>query len=143
MAALLHACQLPVVRCQPLGQLGPRLLHHDHRAAGHAGVTSAARAAMSAVFKLPSHRVKAAGGGGVATGVTKHVNEGIVEFYDDLIPVWEKPWGTHLHHGFYDPGATPTPADNQSAVLRTLEEAVNFAGISGECHFGHFQNHRI
>ena len=61
------------------------------------------------------------------------VSEEIQEFYQDMTLVWEKMWGTHFHHGFYDPGVTaPSTAENRASLVRMVEEALRFAGVSDD-----------
>ncbi|MQM16759.1 hypothetical protein Taro_049722, partial [Colocasia esculenta] len=40
--------------------------------------------------------------------------------------------GDHLHVSFYDPGVVSTMADHRAGQVRTVEEALRFAGISDD-----------
>ncbi|PKA52171.1 putative tocopherol O-methyltransferase, chloroplastic [Apostasia shenzhenica] len=53
------------------------------------------------------------------------LKKGIAEYYDEATPVIESLLGDHIHHGFYDPGATSlTAADHRRAPIRTIEETL-------------------
>ena len=58
------------------------------------------------------------------------LKKGIAEFYDESSGVWEKIWGEHMHHGFYDPDDKASLSDHLSAQIRMLEEALRFAGVT-------------
>ncbi|PKA52170.1 putative tocopherol O-methyltransferase, chloroplastic [Apostasia shenzhenica] len=62
------------------------------------------------------------------------LKKGIAEYYDESGKAFEALWGDHIHHGFYDPErASPlSAADHQRAPLRTVEEALAFAGITDD-----------
>ncbi|MQM21402.1 hypothetical protein Taro_054442 [Colocasia esculenta] len=61
------------------------------------------------------------------------VNDEVQEFYQDSTTAWEKLWGDHMHHGFYDPAVTaPSRDENRASLVRMLEEALRFAGVSDE-----------
>lgn len=59
------------------------------------------------------------------------MREGIAEFYDQSSGTWEHVWGDHMHHGFYDPGASASVFDHRSAQIRMIDEALKFAAVSG------------
>lgn len=65
------------------------------------------------------------------SGAAEGLRKGIAEFYDESSGVWESIWGDHMHHGFYEPGATASIADHRAAQIRMVEEALRFAGVSG------------
>lgn len=60
------------------------------------------------------------------------LKRGIAEFYDKSSGMWEDIWGDHMHHGFYDPSSTVSLSDHRSAQIRMIEEALQFASVSGE-----------
>ncbi|CAA7406489.1 unnamed protein product [Spirodela intermedia] len=66
------------------------------------------------------------------TGVADGLRKGIAEFYDESSGVWESIWGDHMHHGFYEPGATASIADHRAAQICMVEEALRFAGVSDD-----------
>ncbi|CAA6669521.1 unnamed protein product [Spirodela intermedia] len=66
------------------------------------------------------------------TGLADGLRKGIAEFYDESSGVWESIWGDHMHHGFYEPGATASIADHRAAQIRMVEEALRFAGVSDD-----------
>lgn len=55
----------------------------------------------------------------------------IAELYDESSGLWERLWGDHMHHGFYEPGATASAADHRAAQVKMIEEALGFAEITG------------
>ncbi|XP_072986998.1 probable tocopherol O-methyltransferase, chloroplastic isoform X1 [Typha latifolia] len=57
------------------------------------------------------------------------LRKGIAEFYDESSGVWERVWGEHMHHGFYDPHVQAAIADHRSAQIRMIEEALAFAAV--------------
>ena len=60
------------------------------------------------------------------------LKKGIAELYDESSGMWEKLWGAHMHHGFYDPGASVVAAaDHRMAQVRMIEEALAFGGVTG------------
>ncbi|XP_074583668.1 gamma-tocopherol methyltransferase, chloroplastic-like isoform X2 [Curcuma longa] len=64
------------------------------------------------------------------TTTEEGLKKGIAEFYDASSGTWEDIWGDHMHHGFYDPGATAPIHDHRAAQIRMIEEALRFAGVS-------------
>jgi tocopherol O-methyltransferase len=44
--------------------------------------------------------------------------------------LWEKEWGEHMHHGFYDPKSSIHKSRLQ-AQIDMIERTITFAGISG------------
>lgn len=62
----------------------------------------------------------------------EELQKGIAELYDESSGLWEDIWGDHMHHGFYDPNVTSSISDHRSAQIRMIEEALRFAGVSGE-----------
>lgn len=60
------------------------------------------------------------------------LKKGIAEFYDESSGIWEDIWGDHMHHGFYDPGSTVSVSDHRAAQIRMIDEALRFAGLSGQ-----------
>lgn len=72
------------------------------------------------------------------------LKEGIAEFYDGSSGVWERIWGDHMHHGFYEPGSTVSVSDHRAAQIRMIDEALRFAGLSGRIISpSHFNVHYI
>jgi tocopherol O-methyltransferase len=59
------------------------------------------------------------------------LKKGIAEFYNESSGVWESIWGDHMHHGYYEPDTTTSLADHRAAQMRMIEEALSFAGVSG------------
>lgn len=60
------------------------------------------------------------------------LKEDIAGLYDESSGVWEAICGDHLHHGYYDPGdAASMGADLHRAQVRTIDEALAFAAVSG------------
>lgn len=59
------------------------------------------------------------------------LKRGIAEFYDQSSGTWEDIWGDHMHHGFYDPNSTVSLSDHRYAQIRMIEEALQFASVSG------------
>lgn len=59
------------------------------------------------------------------------LKEGIADFYDKSSGVWENIWGDHMHHGFYDADSSATVSGHRAAQIRMIEEALRFAGVSG------------
>lgn len=59
------------------------------------------------------------------------LRDGIAEFYDQSSGAWEQVWGDHMHHGFYDPGASASVSYHRSAQIRMIDEALKFAAVSG------------
>lgn len=60
---------------------------------------------------------------------------GIAEFYDESSGIWERIWGDHMHHGFYDRNDENTPiqlSDHRSAQIRMIEQTLRFAGVSDD-----------
>ncbi|HET8683411.1 MAG TPA: methyltransferase domain-containing protein [Micromonosporaceae bacterium] len=47
--------------------------------------------------------------------------------YNGLVDLYEKLWGEHIHHGYWDPGQEGT--DQRAAQLRTVSELVAFSGL--------------
>ncbi|MQL71376.1 hypothetical protein Taro_003694 [Colocasia esculenta] len=95
----------------------PLLLHPSPATSFHSPPTMAAAAASAGTIRQ-----------------AEEVNKEIQEYYHDTTSLtWEKMWGDHVHTGFYDPGVTaPSPAENRAALVRTVEEALRFAGISDD-----------
>lgn len=61
----------------------------------------------------------------------KQLQKGIAEFYDESSSLWEKIWGDHMHHGFYNPNASDVSlSDHRAAQIRMIEEALKFASIN-------------
>ncbi|XP_010550970.1 PREDICTED: tocopherol O-methyltransferase, chloroplastic-like [Tarenaya hassleriana] len=62
------------------------------------------------------------------------LKEGIAGFYDETSGMWEEIWGEHMHHGFYEPRSDVGLSDSshREAQIRMVEEALRFAGFSGE-----------
>lgn len=68
------------------------------------------------------------------------LRKGIAEFYDESSGLWENIWGDHMHHGYYDSGEPVEVSDHRSAQIRMVEEALKFAGGSGNFSlFYHFR----
>src|SRR5690349_8887267 len=53
------------------------------------------------------------------------INEAVAVYYDTTIDLYEKLWGEHVHHGFWDPGERPGDA----GADRLVRELVDFAGL--------------
>lgn len=66
------------------------------------------------------------------------LKKGIAEFYDESSDMWERLWGDHMHHGFYDPGEKAEVADHRRAQVRMIEEALAFANVTGFASFCSF-----
>lgn len=43
--------------------------------------------------------------------------------------LWEKEWGEHMHHGFYDPKSNISKTRLQ-AQIDMIEKTIDFAGIA-------------
>ncbi|KAI5665084.1 hypothetical protein M9H77_24407 [Catharanthus roseus] len=56
--------------------------------------------------------------------------EAVAEFYDNSTGAWEELFGEHLHDGYYEPGTTATIPAHRAAVVRMIDEALRFAGVS-------------
>lgn len=69
----------------------------------------------------------------MAGGRTGHeLKKGIAELYDESAGLWEKLWGDHMHHGFYEPGQPVSDlSHHRQAQVRLIEETLAFADISG------------
>ncbi|XP_044498301.1 tocopherol O-methyltransferase, chloroplastic isoform X2 [Mangifera indica] len=61
---------------------------------------------------------------------TRELQQGIAEFYDESSKLWEDIWGSHMHHGFYDPDSSVSVSDHRAAQVRMIEESLRFAAIS-------------
>lgn len=60
------------------------------------------------------------------------LQKGIAELYDESAWMWEKLWGDHMHHGFYQTGEPVGDlSHHRQAQVRLIEETLAFAGISG------------
>ncbi|XP_050224146.1 tocopherol O-methyltransferase, chloroplastic [Mercurialis annua] len=61
------------------------------------------------------------------------LKKGIAELYDESSGVWEDIWGEHMHHGFYDTDKDSDSdlSNHRAAQIRMIEEALRFAGVSG------------
>ena len=59
------------------------------------------------------------------------LKKGIAELYDESSGMWERLWGDHMHHGFYEPGVSVAVADHRMAQVRMIEEALAFAEVEG------------
>ncbi|XP_078438165.1 gamma-tocopherol methyltransferase [Wolffia australiana] len=90
------------------------------------GAPVARRRASPARATVQSSAAPAAGP--AADGLKK----GIAEFYDESSGLWERIWGEHMHHGFYEPGQTAAIADHRVAQIRMVEEALRFAAVPDE-----------
>ncbi|OAY70866.1 putative tocopherol O-methyltransferase, chloroplastic [Ananas comosus] len=67
-----------------------------------------------------------------ASASAEGLRKGIAEFYDESSGLWERVWGDHMHHGFYDPHAPASLADHRAAQIRMVEEALSFAALSDD-----------
>uniref|UniRef100_A0A1D1YPZ6 Putative tocopherol O-methyltransferase, chloroplastic n=1 Tax=Anthurium amnicola TaxID=1678845 RepID=A0A1D1YPZ6_9ARAE len=74
----------------------------------------------------------AAAGTGLEVRDGEEVNKAIVGFYDNSATAWERLFGNHMHHGFYEPGATPSLSDHRPALSRMVEESLALAGVSDD-----------
>lgn len=77
----------------------------------------------------PSLSARATAAAAAAGGELK---KGIAEFYDESSGIWEDVWGDHMHHGYYERDVPADISDHRSAQIRMVEEALRFAGVSGE-----------
>ncbi|EPS62543.1 gamma-tocopherol methyltransferase, partial [Genlisea aurea] len=68
-----------------------------------------------------------------ALATTESLKKGIAEFYDESSEVWERIWGDHMHHGFYEPGSDVSLSDHLAAQIRMIEESLRFASLSDLC----------
>jgi tocopherol O-methyltransferase len=55
------------------------------------------------------------------------LHRAIRDHYDSLIELYERLWGEHIHHGYWDPGAAA--ADRHEAQVRMVHEVAEFAEI--------------
>jgi tocopherol O-methyltransferase len=56
------------------------------------------------------------------------LNDGIKIFYDKSSGLWERIWGEHMHHGFYEPnGAKKT---REQAQIDMIDKVLEFAGAT-------------
>src|SRR2546430_523028 len=57
-------------------------------------------------------------------------NHTVEEYYDRTVTLYEELWGEHVHHGYWDPGASPgAGADRHAASERTVYELAAFARV--------------
>lgn len=56
-------------------------------------------------------------------------------FYDATTMLWEKYWGEHLHHGYYDPTEPPNNQNDRQAQTLLIEKIVQWAGLETCEHF--------
>ncbi|XP_073101667.1 gamma-tocopherol methyltransferase, chloroplastic-like [Elaeis guineensis] len=68
----------------------------------------------------------------VAERGQEELKKGIAELYDESSEMWEKLWGDHMHHGFYDKDASVSFSDHRPAQVRMVQEALAFAGITDD-----------
>ena len=57
------------------------------------------------------------------------LNEGIRNFYDKSSGLWERMWGEHMHHGYYDPRSA-VKVSKEQAQLDMIDNVLEFAGVS-------------
>lgn len=57
------------------------------------------------------------------------LNEGIRNFYDKSSGLWERMWGEHMHHGFYEPGSA-VKVSKEQAQIDMINKVLEFAGVS-------------
>ena len=57
------------------------------------------------------------------------LNEGIANFYDKSSGLWERMWGEHMHHGFYDSNSTARISREQ-AQIDMIDNVLKFAGVT-------------
>jgi tocopherol O-methyltransferase len=57
------------------------------------------------------------------------LNEGIRQFYDKSSPLWEKMWGDHMHHGFYDPDSRLKKSRRQ-AQIDMIDKVLEYAEVT-------------
>jgi|GEM_PF-842742 len=54
----------------------------------------------------------------------KKITHKIAQFWDRLSPGWEKIWGPHIHHGYYEENEHLTPLQAQEKLLHKLTELI-------------------
>ena len=57
------------------------------------------------------------------------LNEGIRNFYDKSSGLWERMWGEHMHHGYYDPRSA-VKVSKEQAQLDMIDNVLEFAGVT-------------
>lgn len=116
MTTLLRTCELTAVRLHPAAGFHPcpRPRLHLPLNLRHRSFTVAATAAATAT-------------------ADDGLRKGIAELYDESSGLWESIWGDHMHHGFYEPTASPASIDgHRAAQIRMVEEALSFTGVQDD-----------
>lgn len=116
MASLLHTCEPPSLRLQFSLPRRSRL---------------GERPATPSRLQLPHRSRRLAAARAAMTTASDELGKGIAEFYDDSSGLWERIWGDHMHHGFYEAGAPATISGHRAAQIRMVEEALRFATVPG------------
>ncbi len=63
--------------------------------------------------------------------VSSDLNRAVGQYYDSTIDLYEKLWGEHVHHGYWDPGDSPAAGglDRHAATDRLVHELATFADV--------------
>jgi tocopherol O-methyltransferase len=63
--------------------------------------------------------------------MTSTLNQRIRHFYDASSGLWERVWGEHMHHGYYEPGQTGK--DRRQAQIDLIDRVIQWGQI-GDLH---------
>ncbi len=60
------------------------------------------------------------------------LNGAVERYYDTTLDLYERMWGQHVHHGYWEPGETPADdgADRHAAQDRLVHRLADFAGVT-------------
>lgn len=63
--------------------------------------------------------------------MTSTLNQRIRHFYDASSGLWERVWGEHMHHGYYEPGQTGK--DRRQAQIDLIDRVIQWGQIGDPC----------
>jgi tocopherol O-methyltransferase len=62
-------------------------------------------------------------------------NDQVGNFYDATTMLWEKYWGEHLHHGYYDPHVSIQEQNDRQAQVLLIDKMIEWAHLQTCHHF--------
>lgn len=58
------------------------------------------------------------------------ITQKIASFWDKISSAWNKIWGIHIHHGFYEADVTQTPEEAQTLLIKNLADQLQIKPLN-------------